>query len=245
MQERRYSLYEQENPAVRDAFSMLSGNIYMESEHRSIRSIVITSSEPETGKTSIAVSLAATMANWGKKTILIDADMRKRTEMQIPKWGSNQGLSQYLNETAEYEEVLCYTNIDGLMYIPNGSFMPNPMGLICSPRFRQLMERLKEEFEYIIIDSPALDTVSDAVIMSSRADGALLVARMGKSRLEDLNRSKERLEAGEAVLLGVVINKVNKSNYKKYLKAYKYFYTSKREKQKSPKQSKNKNTVVA
>lgn len=229
----------QENQAVRDAYSMLSGNIYMETENRNIRSIVITSSEPKVGKTSVATNLAMTMASLGKKTILIDADMRKETtQVSIPKWVSNLGLSQYLSSNAEYEEIICYTNVEGFRYIPNGGIASNPIGLICSEKFAALLDRLKGEFEYIIFDSPPLDTVSDAIIISTKADTAILVAKLGSTDLTAINRAKDKLEKANANILGVLINGVNKKHYKKYLNSYKYFYNTKDKNEKSAKPDK-------
>ena len=229
----------QENQAVRDAYSMLSGNIHMGKENSDARSIVITSSEPKAGKTSIAVNLAITLAGWGKKTILIDADMRKETtHVSIPKWVSNLGLSQYLSGNAEYEEIICYTNIEGFKYLPNGGVALNPIGHLCSERFNTLLERLKEEFEYIIFDSPPLDTISDAVIISTKVDSTILVAKIGKTNLKAMKRSKEKLEKVNANILGIVINDVNKKHYKKYLNSYKYFYNAKDKNENSEKPSK-------
>lgn len=229
----------QENQAVRDAYSMLSGNIHMETENRDIKSIVIASSEPKAGKTSVAVNLAITLAGWGKKAILVDADMRKETtHVSIPKWVSNLGLSQYLSGNAEYEEIICYTNIEGFKYMPNGGIALNPIGNLCSDRFNELLKRLKEEFEYVIFDSPALDTITDAVIISSKVDYAILVAKMGKTNLKALKRSKEKLEKANAHILGVVINDINKKNYKQYLSSYKYFFNAKDKSENGEKPSK-------
>ncbi len=229
----------QENQAVRDAYSMLSGNIHMEKENSDLKSIVITSSEPKAGKTAVAVNLAMTLAGWGKKTILVDADMRKETtHASIPKWVSSLGLSQYLSGNAEYEEIICYTNIEGFKYMPNGGVALNPIGLICSEKFSELLGRLKEEFEYIIFDSPPLDTISDAVVISTKVDSAILVAKMGKTNLKAMKRSKEKLERSNANILGVVINDVNKKHYKDYLNSYKYFYNAKDKNEKSERPSK-------
>ncbi len=243
MQDRRYNLIEQDNPAVKDAFSMLSGNIHMKSENKALKSIVITSAEPKTGKTSVATNLAITMTNWGKKCILIDADMRKRSDVRALKWGSDMGLAHYLNGMAEFEEIISYTSIEGLLYIPNGNTASNPLGLLCSSRFSILMQRLKNDFDFIVIDSPALDSVSDAAVMSTKADGVLLVANVGETDLDALIRAKEKLEAANTNLLGVVLNRVGKGLYKKYLRAFKYFYNIQKKAVKKRRQQKN--SVVA
>ncbi|MHB8065126.1 MAG: CpsD/CapB family tyrosine-protein kinase [Ruminiclostridium sp.] len=235
MQDRIYNLDTQESKAVKDAYSMLCGNIYMESQNKKVKSIVVTSSEPKAGKTIVATSLSITIASWGKKTILIDADMRKQTNIKIPKWECNLGLSHYLNGSAKYEEIICNTNIKGLMYIPNGGIALNPIGLLCSSQFTELLEKLKLEFEYIIFDSPPLDSISDAIIISAKVNSVLLVAKIGQTDLAAMNRSKEKLNMANANLLGVVLNSVKKRQYKKYLSSYKYFYNAKEEKGKNEK----------
>ncbi|PYG89498.1 capsular exopolysaccharide synthesis family protein [Ruminiclostridium sufflavum DSM 19573] len=218
----------QENQAVRDAYSMLSGNLYMESENKKISSIVITSSEPKAGKTSVAISLAVTLAGWGKSTVLVDADMRKEAALaSIPREVSNRGLSQYLCNNAGYEEIICCTDVEGFRYIPNGGIALNPIGLICSERFDRLLESLEEEFEYAIFDAPPLDSISDAVLISAKADSAILVAKMGKTDITAIGRSKEKLEKANVNLLGVVINEINKRDYRKYLNSYGYFHSAK------------------
>lgn len=240
----RFNSCIQENQAVRDAYSMLSGNIHIETEHSAIKSIVITSCEPKAGKTSVAVNLAITLASWGKKTVLVDADMRSETtHVSIPKWVSNLGLSQYLSGNAEYEEIICYTNIEGFKYIPNGGISLNPVGQICSGKFNELIERLSSEFEYIIFDSPPLNSVSDGVIISTKVDSTIIVAKMGKTNLKALLKSKDKLERANAKLLGVVINDVNKKHYKTYLDSYKYFYNTKDRSENTEKS--NKNAVLA
>jgi len=242
MRDKIYKLTEQENPAVTDAFSMLLGNIHMKSENGALKSIVITSAETKTGKTSVASNLAITMANWGKKCILVNADMRKKSDTRILRWGCELGLGHYLTGGAEYEEILSYTNVDGLMYIPSGNTALNPMGLLCSSRFSILMQRLKNDFDFIVIDSPALDTVTDAAVIANKVDGVLLIANMGKTDLNLLIRTKKQLEAANANILGIVLNRVGRWHYKKYFRAYKYFYNIQK---KAVKRRGNKNPVMA
>jgi len=243
MQERRYNFYTEENQAVRDAYEMLSGNIHLESQNKKIRSVIITSAEPQAGKTSVATSLAMTIACWGRKCVIIDADMRKKPDTKVAKYGSAPGLSHYLGGVAEYEEILCHTNFEGLMYIPNGNISANPMGLICSSRFSKLLDRLNNDFDFLIIDTPAVNTVSDAVVMSPKADGVILVSQIGKTDLKALDSCRKSIETARGNLLGVIINKVSKRQYGRYLRFYKYILNSGHVSFKNQKQ--NRRTVVA
>ena len=223
MQNKCYSLYRPVSSTVREAYSMLTGNIYLGSRQKNIKSIVVTSAEPKVGKTSVAISLAITMATWGKKTVLVDADMRKLVENKPGEVGIANGIYQYLKGILRVDDILHPTNVENLMFIPSGRISENPMGLLCSDNLRKLLDDLSGYFDYIVFDTPSLDSVSDAAIISSRVDATYLVAKMGFTKLEAIKRAKEQLEKNNSNLLGVVMNKVGKRDYKRYFSAYKYY----------------------
>ncbi len=226
MQNKNYSLYRPENPTVREAYSMLAGNIHVGSEQKKIKSLVITSVEPKIGKTSIATSLAITMATWGKRTLLVDADLRKQSDKSQLNALGVKGTYQYLQGIISFEDVLCSTNIDNLVYIPNGRVSGNPMGILCSKNLTDLIDIAGQHFDYIIFDTPSLGSVSDAAIISSKTDATILVASLGKTKLGVIKQAKETIEKNNGNLLGVVVNRVKKSEYRRYFESYDYFYKS-------------------
>lgn len=228
MQNKIYSFVKPENPTVMEAYSMLAGNIYTSFEPKKVKSLVVTGIEPKVGKTSVATNLAITLASWGKRTVLINADMRKQTDKKQINSNDENGTYQYLQGISRLENVLCTTNIENLTYIPNGSTSENPMGLLCSGNLEELISKAGQNFEYIVFDTPALNCVSDAAIIAAKVDAALLVSHMGRSKMHALMHAKEELNRTNSNLLGVVINRVNKADYRRYFGAYKYFLKMKR-----------------
>ncbi len=220
MQSKIYSLYRSENPIVREAYSALTASLYTGNGSDKINTLVVTSTEPLVGKTSVATSIAITLASWGKKTLLIDLDMRKPTEKNADYI---TGAAQFLQGSINLEGVLYSTNIENLTYLPKGRINGNPVGLLCSDLLTELLENAKKSFNYIIIDTAPLDGVSDAAILASKADGAIMVAKMNKTTLDAINSAKESLESYNTNLLGIILNQVDKKNYKNFFKSYKYY----------------------
>lgn len=223
-----YKLFIQENPAFREAFAMLTGNIYVETEQKNIKTYAITSTEPKAGKTAAAENLGITLASWEKKTLLVDADMRKISSKNHHKAEPEPGLFEYLNGKCELESIICSTNVDNLSYIPAGAVSYNPMGVLCSDKLSRFIAEAGDCFDYIIFDTPSLGSVSDAAIIASKVDATLLVAKMGKTKFEDIQHAKSQLEKNNSNLLGVILNKVNKRRYRSYFKDYRYYVKQKK-----------------
>lgn len=228
MQMKMFNVYDNDNQAVQDAYAMLTANIHISNDQKLLRTFGLTSCNPEEGKTSIAISLAITMAHSGWNVLLVDADMRKPTAAKRLNEGSQLGLSDYLAEKVELDEVLSETNITNFTYCSCGNDHRNPIGLLCSARFEELLAKVSYDYDIVLFDTPALTSVVDGAIVASKVDANLLVVRMGLTTLTSLKRVKEQLEKLNANILGVVLNKVKRRDYKKYLGSYNYFFNSKR-----------------
>lgn len=237
MQMKAFNVYNNENKAVQEAYAMLTANIHIAGGSK-LKTFVLTSCNPEEGKTSLAISLAIAMASSGWKVLLVDADMRKPAAAKRLNTGVNLGLADYLNGEAELEEALCATNIPNLTYLPCGNAHPNPTGLLCSLRLEELMEKVKDSYNFVLFDTPALTSVIDGGLVASKADGTILVAKMGATTLTSLKRIKEQLEKLNANILGVVLNRVKKRYYKQYFESYNYFFNPKKFFDKSKKRKK-------
>lgn len=223
MQTKSFNVYDEQNQAVRDAYAMLTANIYLSANDKPNQSIVISSSEPGAGKTYISISLAISMAKSGWRVLLIDGDLRKPSLAKRLNGEAILGLSDYLCSEIELSDVLCRTNVQKLTYIACGNKRSNPIGILCSAKFNEFMQDVKREYDFIIIDSPALGTIADASLLASRADVTLLVVEMGESSIVSIKSAKEQLENVNANLLGVILNKVKKNDYKGYFASYDYF----------------------
>lgn len=216
------------NKIVEGAYAMLAGNIYMSGKNKDIKSVVVTSCNSWTGKTSTATNLAIVAAAWGKKTLLIDLDLRKPSKLLKDSKDMFFGITDYLNGRVELEEALCKTNIESLTYLGSGKLSSNPIGLLCSDKLQEFFEKARKIYDLILIDTPSLNSVSDATVISSKVDAVILVEKIASTNLEELARAMQQLEKVDANLLGVVLNNVKKNDYRKYFGEYDYYLRVKR-----------------
>lgn len=182
------------------------------------RSILITSAVPLEGKTTMSVNLGATLAEIGVRTLLVDADFRSPALSRRLGAAEGKGLSIYL---AGGEMDICETRIPNLFLLPAGPQPPNPVALFAALRFAELLGRLKKEFQYVLIDSPPVSSVADALLLSSKADGVILVVRAASTPREIVVRTHGQLVRAGACVLGAALNSVNLrdpecSYYRKY-----------------------------
>lgn len=223
-----FDVYNNKNQAVRDAYEMLAANIHINNIQKNIKTIVLTSCNPEEGKTSLAIGLAVAMANSGWKVLLIDADMRKPMVAKRLNKGVQLGLSDYLSGRMALNEVISETNINNFYYLSSGTDLKNPISLISSNRFESLITKGHKEYDFVLFDTPALSSVVDGALLASKADATLFVVKMGFTKIPNLKRAKEKLENLNAKILGVVLNNVKKREYKKHFGSYDYFFNSER-----------------
>lgn len=208
--------------AYEEAIKMLRTNIQFCGSN--IRTIMFTSSVPNEGKSSITFALARSLAQTGKKVLLIDADIRK--SVLVSRYQLEQdvyGLSQLLSGQRKMEEVLYSTNVEFLDVIFSGPFSPNPAELLEEQLFTDLAELAREKYDYVIIDTPPITNVIDAAIVARVCDGAALVVESGAISYRIAQRVKQQMEKTGCRLLGVVLNKVGGENsgyYSKYYGSY-------------------------
>lgn len=191
--------------------------------------IMVTSAYPEDGKTTVTTNLALMFAQSDAKVVLVDADIRKGRIAKYFKRKSAPGLSDCLSGQATLEEVIHNSHInENLSYITCGTHSPRPYELLESEEMKKLVQELRTRFDYVIIDTPPVLLISDALALSPSTDGTVLVCRHQVSYISDIERALNTLEFAKAKVLGVVVNdykapKVSKiyGGYKKY-----YYYSS-------------------
>lgn len=193
---------------VSEAFRMLRTNILFSNIDKPVKTIVITSSLPEEGKTTITSNLALTFANNGSNVLLLDADLRRPKIHKLFGLPNNEGLSNLIVKKIDYTEYLQKCFIENLSIITAGPLPPNPAEMINSNSFRALLETLKNEFDILLIDSPPIIPVTDAAILSSLSDATIVVACAQKVETKMLKVSLELLKNVSANILGIVLNKV-------------------------------------
>lgn len=190
--------------------------------------IAITSCTPNDGKSTISYHLANMLAESGKRTLLIDADMRKSVMMQRFQVNSVvNGLSHYLSGKLSIKEVLYETNIKDLYLMPTGVFPTNPTELLGNFRMEALITALKKVFDYVIIDTPPVGAVIDAAVVAKRCDASLMVVSYDTTSRIEARKMIAQLKNANPNFLGVVLNKVrvNESSY--YYKRYGSYYGKK------------------
>ena len=215
--------------AIREAFSTLCTNvIYLPIEDK-CKKIAVTSSVSSEGKTYISINLAITLANNldNKKILLIDMDMRNPSVTrllnmsEIATAGDGAGLSEYLAGICK-ELPISSTNVENLSVIFAGAEASNPAGLINSAKMVELFEKCEAEYDYIIIDTPPVNVVSDATLLVNRVNGYLIATRADYSNVNALGNVLETLNKLGAEVFGVVLSDVNPKKSSAYGRYHKY-----------------------
>lgn len=222
---------------VSEAFRNLRTNIQYSNIDDKIRSIVITSSTVGEGKTVVSSNLAVSIAFTGKKVLILDCDLRKPNIHKKMGILNLKGLTNVLIGEDSFEDVVQRSEeIPELHILTSGPIPPNPSELLGSKKMEELLNNLEDKYDMIVIDSPPIGIVTDAAILSTIADGVLLVTAAGKTEIDTAKRSKELLENVNANIIGVVLNKVSMKN-RSY---YKYGYYKYDEEQKQENEQENK-----
>ena len=207
----------------KEAFKMLRTNI--DFTGGDLKVICITSCTPNEGKSNISFEVAKSYAQMGKKVLLVDADLRKSVMRQRHKKGKVRlGLVNFLARKCEFEEALCATDIKNLYMIFSGPVPPNPSELLGNKRFVSMIERAREEYDMVIIDTPPLGSVIDAAVVSKCCDGAVIVIAAGNVSYRFARKVKEQLDVAGCRILGCVLNKVDLSGKSYYGKYYGKYY---------------------
>jgi tyrosine-protein kinase Etk/Wzc len=193
--------------------------------------IMATSAFPEDGKTTVTVNLALMFAQSDAKVVLVDADIRKGRVAKYFKQKSVPGLSDYLSGQKTLQEVTHVSHVNkNLSYITCGTHSPRPYELLESEEMVALLDQLREEYDYIIIDTPPVLLLSDALALSPAVDGSVLVCRHQVSYISDIERALDILKFSKVNVLGVIINDYKAPKTKGYYGGYhgygykKYYY---------------------
>lgn len=195
---------------AKEALRKLRTNLRFANVDNPPRSIVVSSSAPGEGKSTVSGNLARVIARSGQKVVLIDADLRRPAVAKQFGVDGSVGLSQLIAGRVGFEDVMHTAKTRNLTIIPAGQIPPNPSELLGSQRMRDIVHTLSEDY-FVIVDAPPILAVTDAVLLSRHTDGAILVAVPGRSRVEGLSRAIESVRAVNGTVLGVVMNRASTS----------------------------------
>lgn len=196
---------------VSEAYRTLRTNLSFYSLDRPIQTLVVTSPAPNEGKSTTIANLAVTMAQSGRRTILVDCDLRRPSLHAMFSIGNDAGLTtMVLDETQE--PLLKETGVDNLWLLPSGPQPPNPADLLGSRQVDRVIERLSAEADIVLIDAPPVIGVTDAVVLGAKVDGVLLVISAGETRRDHAERAKELLEKANVHIVGATLTNAPREN---------------------------------
>jgi capsular exopolysaccharide synthesis family protein len=209
-----------------EAFRGLRTNLQYASVDRPLRRLLVTSVGPGEGKSTIVANLAIVMAQGGQRVAIVDADLRRPEQHHLHHQSNRHGLSEALiQEGLHLNGALQPAGVDNLVLLTTGAIPPNPAEILGSQKMAGLMDLVGAEAERVIIDSPPVSAVTDAVVLAGVADGVLLVIEAGKTRLGPALQVREQLARVGANVVGVVLNKVPVRRDGYYYSNYYYYYS--------------------
>jgi capsular exopolysaccharide synthesis family protein len=225
---RGFLVRQQPQSAVAECLRSIRANLLFMSPDRPLRKILVTSSSPEEGKTTTASLLAQIMADGGSRVLLVDGDMRRPRIHRIFDTSGGQGLSSLILGEGSLDEAVKATEIPNLSVLPCGPVPPNPAELLHADAFRKLLDELARRFDRVIVDSPPVAAVSDAVVISTAVDGTLLVLKAGRTSRDVARRAVRALTDVNARVFGAVLNDLDLSDgrYGEYYQYHRYGYGS-------------------
>lgn len=211
---------------VTEAFRTLRTNIQFSSIDEEIRTLVITSSTPTEGKSVVTNNMAAIMAQGDKKVLLIEGDLRKPRIHEHFKLSNHQGLTNILVGDKDLKDVVNrYAPLDNLYILTSGPIPPNPAEILGSKKMKDFLNKAKEDYDIILIDTPPIGLVTDSAVLSTICDALIYVVAVGQTEVDVVKHSKDLLDTVNANIIGVVLNKVpvDGRSYYKYYNYYGYY----------------------
>ena len=194
---------------ISEAYRTLRTNLDFSSLDKPICSMVVTSAAPEEGKSTTLANLAVTMAQSGKRVILVDCDLRRPSLHHIFNARSTVGFTDMMRDDALMAKPpLQETNVANLRLLTSGTIPPNPSELLASRRMGDLIAALQQQADILLFDAPPIVAVTDAAVLASKVDAVLLVISAGKTKRDHARKAKALLEKVNARLIGTVLNNV-------------------------------------
>ncbi len=192
-----------------EAYKNIRTSIEFGCSNKNIKTILITSSKADEGKSTVLCNIAKSFADMNKKVLVIDADLRNPSIHKIYNISNNIGLTDVIEKDKLFEDCINKDLDKNVNILTSGTIIENPVELIASDNMRTFINDVKEEYDYIFIDAPPIGVVTEASILSSMVDSVILVVASNEVDKKLLEISKNRLTKFNANILGVIFNKYN------------------------------------
>ncbi|MGB3713903.1 MAG: CpsD/CapB family tyrosine-protein kinase [Candidatus Promineifilaceae bacterium] len=189
---------------VSEAYRTLRTNLQFSSLDDPIRTMVVTSPAPDEGKSTTVANLAVTLAQAGRRTVLVDCDLRRPALHTLFDLQSEPGLTNLMLEE-DGEPFLQETSVDGLRLLSSGPKPPNPADMLGAQKLDKIIESLAKDADIVLFDAPPVIAVTDAAVLGAKVDGVLLVISAGKTRRDHAQRAKELLEKANVRIIGAAL----------------------------------------
>ncbi len=216
---------------ISEAYRVLRTNLRFSGIENPTGALVVTSAGPGEGKTTTAANLAVTMAQGGRRVVLVDTDLRRPMIHKLFGFANSAGLSSlFLDDAPPLDSILQPTGVPTLRVITSGPLPPNPAEMLDSPLMKKILQELRAQSDMVILDSPPVLAVADACILGARCSGAMLVVDAGRTRSDATKRALATLKQTNTKVFGIVLNKLSTRRASGYY--HYYYYSSKDKKQK-------------
>lgn len=213
--------YDFDRVVVQNAVKTLMTNIHFASIDHRIKSIALTSSVPNEGKSTLSIKLAQAMASSGKDVLLVECDMRHRSLANMMGLHASNGMFAVLSGNVTLDEAVIGTSQEGLFFLDAEPHIPNPADILISKRFARLVGEMENRYDYIVFDTPPVGTFVDAAALSSVADATVLVVRENFTKREQVLDAYDQLQkANNANVIGVVMNCCESESSEYYYEYY-------------------------
>lgn len=228
---RRLITYEDPKSPISESYRSLRTNITYASADKKIKSLLVSSPQPGEGKSTTTANLAIAFAQLRKRTILIDADLRKPVQHNVFDHPRGPGLAEYLiGEIEDLSTIIHATKVENLFIITAGGLPPNPSELLGSDRMSNLVDRLESEWDMVLFDSPPIVAVTDSSMISSEIDALIMVVKAGQTDRSAVDRALDTISNVKSPLIGAILNGANPETlagkYSYYYSYYNYYYHS-------------------
>ena len=210
--------YNNPKSVISEQYRTIRTNIEYSNVDQDKKTILVTSSDKNEGKTTTVSNLAVSFANLNKKVLLIDCDLRNASIHKMFKINNIYGLTDILAKDRAVDKCIQETELENLYVLTAGAIPPNPAEILSSEKMKNLIEDLKNIYDYIFIDTPPIGLVTDAGVLSSFTDGVVLVVKSESVEKKYLEETKKKLDAVDARILGAILN-----SYKSEQKDYNYY----------------------